>query len=56
MLKDPDFLAAWRSATDDRPGAGEEMDAIKRETMSLPKPTVEALRTLLKDRRVASLH
>jgi hypothetical protein len=30
------------------PATGEAMDAVTTETMSLPKSTVEALRTLLK--------
>jgi len=49
MLKDPDFLAACtqRNLTLD-PGTGPEMDAITQDTMNLPKPTVDALRALLK--------
>jgi tripartite-type tricarboxylate transporter receptor subunit TctC len=49
MLKDPDFLAAskQRNVLLD-PATGADMDAITKETMSLPKPTVEALRNLLK--------
>lgn len=49
MLKDPDFIAACaqRHLMLD-PAKGEDMDAINQETMSLPKPIVEALRTLLK--------
>ena len=49
MLKDPDFIAACakRNLMLD-PASGQEMDAINQETMSLPKPIVEALRTLLK--------
>jgi hypothetical protein len=49
MLKDPDFLAACtqRNLMLD-PAKGEDMDAINQETMSLPKPIVEALRALLK--------
>jgi tripartite-type tricarboxylate transporter receptor subunit TctC len=49
MLKDPDFLAACtqRNLMLD-PAKGEDMDAINQETMSLPKPIVDALRTLLK--------
>jgi tripartite-type tricarboxylate transporter receptor subunit TctC len=49
MLKDPDFLAACtqRNLMLD-PASGADMDAINQETMSLPKPIVEALRTLLK--------
>lgn len=50
MLKDPQFLAACaaRGLMLD-PVKGEEMDAINLETMNLPKPTVEALRRLLKE-------
>jgi tripartite-type tricarboxylate transporter receptor subunit TctC len=49
MVKDPDFVAA----VDKRhllldPARGEDMDAINRETMNLPRPIVEALRKLLK--------
>jgi tripartite-type tricarboxylate transporter receptor subunit TctC len=49
MLKDPDFVAACakRNLMLD-PAAGEDMDAINRETMNLPKPIVEALRSLLR--------
>jgi tripartite-type tricarboxylate transporter receptor subunit TctC len=49
MLKDPDFLAACakRNLMLD-PAKGEDMDAINQDTMNLPKPIVEALRTLLK--------
>jgi tripartite-type tricarboxylate transporter receptor subunit TctC len=49
MLKDPDFLAACeqRHLLLD-PAAGQDMDAINQETMNLPKPIVDALRTLLK--------
>jgi tripartite-type tricarboxylate transporter receptor subunit TctC len=49
MLKDPDFLAACakRNLMLD-PASGRDMDAINQETMNLPKPIVEALRTLLK--------
>jgi tripartite-type tricarboxylate transporter receptor subunit TctC len=49
MLKDPDFLAACtqRNLMLD-PGTGQDMDAINQETMSLPKPIVDSLRTLLK--------
>ena len=49
MLKDPDFIAACaqRHMMLD-PAKGEDMDAINQETMNLPKPIVEALRTLLK--------
>jgi tripartite-type tricarboxylate transporter receptor subunit TctC len=49
MLRDPDFLAACtqRNLMLD-PAKGEDMDAINQETMNLPKPIVEALRTLLK--------
>jgi hypothetical protein len=49
MLKDPDFIAACtkRNLMLD-PASGQDMDAINQETMNLPKPIVEALRTLLK--------
>jgi tripartite-type tricarboxylate transporter receptor subunit TctC len=49
MLKDPDFIAACakRNLMLD-PASGQDMDTINQETMSLPKPIVEALRTLLK--------
>ncbi|HLH95207.1 MAG TPA: hypothetical protein VKW08_08815 [Xanthobacteraceae bacterium] len=49
MLKDPDFIAACkqRNVLLD-PATGQDMDAITQETMSLPKPTVDALRALLK--------
>jgi tripartite-type tricarboxylate transporter receptor subunit TctC len=50
MLKDPDFIAACAKRNLMlEPGSGEEMDAINQETMNLPKPIVEALRTLLKE-------
>jgi tripartite-type tricarboxylate transporter receptor subunit TctC len=49
MLKDPDFIAACtkRNLMLD-PASGPDMDAINQDTMNLPKPIVEALRTLLK--------
>jgi tripartite-type tricarboxylate transporter receptor subunit TctC len=50
MLKDPDFIAACeqrRLMLD--PARGEDMDAIIRDTMSLPKPFVASLKTLLKE-------
>jgi tripartite-type tricarboxylate transporter receptor subunit TctC len=50
MLKDPDFIAACqtrRLMLD--PARGEDMDAINRETMNLPKPFVAALKGLLKE-------
>jgi tripartite-type tricarboxylate transporter receptor subunit TctC len=49
MLRDRDFLAACatRNLMLD-PASGQDMDAINQETMNLPKPIVEALRTLLK--------
>jgi tripartite-type tricarboxylate transporter receptor subunit TctC len=50
MLKDPDFIAACeqrRLMLD--PGRGEDMDAIIRDTMSLPKPFVASLKALLKE-------
>jgi tripartite-type tricarboxylate transporter receptor subunit TctC len=50
MLKDPEFLAACekRNVTIE-PGTGEEMDAITRETMRMPKPIVAALAKLFKE-------
>jgi tripartite-type tricarboxylate transporter receptor subunit TctC len=50
MLKDPDFLAATskRNMLID-PAAGEDMDAITRETMNLPAPTLAALKKILQD-------
>ena len=47
MVKDPEFIAAGakRNLMLD-PASGEEMDAINRQTMSLPKTVVEALRKL----------
>ena len=49
MLADPDFLAAMaKRNVMIEPATGEAMDAVTSETMSLPKSTVEALRTLLK--------
>jgi tripartite-type tricarboxylate transporter receptor subunit TctC len=49
MVKDPQFLAAVekRKIMID-PAPGEQMDALTRETMKLPKTTVEALGRLLK--------
>src|SRR6202163_4305447 len=48
-LKDPDFVAACAKRNLMlEPAKGEDMDAINQETMNLPKPIVEALRTLLK--------
>jgi tripartite-type tricarboxylate transporter receptor subunit TctC len=49
MLKDPNFIAACtqRNLTLD-PGTGEDMDTITQDTMSLPRPTVDALSALLK--------
>jgi tripartite-type tricarboxylate transporter receptor subunit TctC len=48
MVRDPEFIAvgAKRNLMLD-PGAGEAIDAINRQTMTLPKPIVEALRKLL---------
>ena len=50
MLKDPEFLAACekRNVTIE-PATGEEMDAITRETVQMPKPIVAALAKLLKE-------
>ena len=49
-LKDPDFVAACekRSITLE-PAKGEEMDAITRETMNMPKPIVQAVGKLFKE-------
>jgi tripartite-type tricarboxylate transporter receptor subunit TctC len=48
MVKDPDFIAATkkRKLMID-PASGEQMDAVTRETMKLPKETVEALRRVM---------
>jgi hypothetical protein len=50
MIKDPDFVAATakRNSLIDA-AAGEEMDAITRETISLPESTKSSLKNLLKD-------
>ena len=50
MLKDPEFQAATakRNLMID-PAPGQEMDAVTAQTMALPKPTVDALRKLLKE-------
>jgi tripartite-type tricarboxylate transporter receptor subunit TctC len=50
MLKDPEFLAACekRSITIE-PATGEEMDAITRETMRMPKPVMENVGKLFKE-------
>jgi tripartite-type tricarboxylate transporter receptor subunit TctC len=50
MLKDADFLAAVskRKMLLD-PAGGEAIDAINQDTINLPKPTVAALRKLLKE-------
>ena len=50
MLKDPQFIAA----TEKRrlmiaPAPGEQVDAVTRETMNLPKEVVEALRRVLQN-------
>jgi tripartite-type tricarboxylate transporter receptor subunit TctC len=49
MLKDPDFLAAckMRNVTIE-PASGEDMDAITRETMAMPKPVAQAVGKLFK--------
>ena len=50
MLKDPDFLAATKKRNQMiDPGTGEEMEAITRETMALPKDTVAVLRKVMQD-------
>jgi tripartite-type tricarboxylate transporter receptor subunit TctC len=50
MLKDTEFLAACekRNVTIE-PATGEEMDAITRETVRMPKPIVAALGKLFKE-------
>jgi tripartite-type tricarboxylate transporter receptor subunit TctC len=50
MLKDPQFLAAMekRKILFD-PATGEQMDALTREAMRLPKEIVEALKRLLNE-------
>jgi tripartite-type tricarboxylate transporter receptor subunit TctC len=50
MLKDPEFLAACaqRNVTIE-PATGEEMDAIMRETVQMPKPVIAALGKLFKE-------
>jgi tripartite-type tricarboxylate transporter receptor subunit TctC len=50
MLKDPEFLAACekRNITIEQ-ATGEEMDAITRETMQMPKPVAEAVGKLFKE-------
>ena len=50
MVADPDFLATCAKRNlQIAYASGEEMEAINAETMRLPKPTVDALRVLLKD-------
>jgi hypothetical protein len=50
MLKDADFLAACekRNVTIE-PATGEEMDAITRETMRMPKPIAANVGKLFKE-------
>jgi tripartite-type tricarboxylate transporter receptor subunit TctC len=50
IVKDPEFVAATtkRNLMID-PAPGQELDAITAQTMTLPTPTVEALRKLLKE-------
>jgi hypothetical protein len=50
MLTDPDFLAACekRNVTIE-PATGEEMDAITRETVRMPKSIIQALAKLFKE-------
>jgi tripartite-type tricarboxylate transporter receptor subunit TctC len=49
-IKDPDFLAACekRNVTIE-PATGEEMDAITRETVRMPKPIMQAVGKLFKE-------
>jgi tripartite-type tricarboxylate transporter receptor subunit TctC len=50
MMKDPQFLAtAEKRKIMIDPGAIEEIEAVTRETMQLPQPTVQALRKLLQN-------
>lgn len=50
MLKDPEFIAATQKRKVMIDGAtGEQLDAITRETMKLPKETVEALRRVMQN-------
>jgi hypothetical protein len=50
MINDPEFQAAVvkRNLLID-PASGDEMDAITRETVNLPTPTVSALKRLLQN-------
>jgi len=50
MIKSPEFLAAsqQRNLMID-PGTGEDIDAIVKDTMNLPKPVLEKLRKLMKE-------
>ena len=49
-LKDPDFLAACKQRNITiEPATGEDMDAITRDTVRLPKPTIEAVGKLFKE-------
>jgi hypothetical protein len=50
MLKDPEFLAACEKRNVAiEPATGEEMDAITRDTVHMPKPIIAALGKLLKE-------
>lgn len=50
MLKDPQFIATTEKRKLMIDGAtGEQMDAVTRDTMKLPKPTIEALRRVMQN-------
>ena len=50
MLKDPQFIAATEKRKLMIDGAtGEQMDAVTRDTMKLPKEIVKSLRRVMKD-------
>ncbi len=50
MLKDPQFIAATQKRNlMIAPASGEQVDAVARETMNLPKDVVEALRRVLQN-------
>ena len=50
MLKDPEFLAACEKRNVViEPATGQEMDAITRDTVNMPKPIIAALAKLFKE-------
>jgi tripartite-type tricarboxylate transporter receptor subunit TctC len=50
MLKDPEFIAATQKRKVMVDGAaGEQLDALTRDTMKLPKETIEALRRVMQN-------